>query len=210
MQATKKKSRLKNGWNLTHLTQHPCNLLIESDLRLRQVAVGRWCKVTHLAHRYRDGGGTPPPTGYPGTSPAFRGAEAAGRGGGFFACKVCRYEGARVPYTPFGDPYPHRLATYGHRPTPPYWPPTPPHLLDGHPLAKGGLATYGLRGAGFFPHLPPLPLWSGRSGEKISPTPQMGVGGSALRPKRYFPYVEKSGKFSTIGETGSYHANLSV
>ena len=174
MQATKKKSRLKNGWNLTHLTQHPCNLLIESDLRLRQVAVGRWCKVTHLAHRYRDGGGTPPPTGYPGTSPAFRGAEAAGRGGGFFACKVCRYEGARVPYTPFGDPYPHRLATYGHRPTPPYWPPTPPHLLTGYlrppaypyPLASpapqlprlpptdrlgakgGGLATYGQKGGG--------------------------------------------------------------
>jgi hypothetical protein len=110
MQATKKKSRLKNGWNLTHLTQHPCNLLIESDLRLRQVAVGRWCKVTHLAHRYRDGGGTPPhrlPRHFPGFS--WSGGRRPGRG--VFCVQSVPIRGARVPYTPFGDPYPHRLAT---------------------------------------------------------------------------------------------------
>jgi len=30
-------------------------------------------------------------------------------GVGFFACKGCLCDVARVPYTPFGDPYPHRL-----------------------------------------------------------------------------------------------------
>ena len=87
-------------------------------------------------------------------------------GAGLFACKGGRYEGARVPYTPFGDPYPHRLATYGHRPTPPYWPPTPPHLLTGQRV--GGTGHLWPKGCGFFfrtyPHYP------------------FGVGGRAFRP----------------------------
>ena len=84
----------------------------------------------------------PPPTGpplaIPGPPPLPRlsGAVATGRGGGLFACKVCRYEGARVPYTPFGAPYPHRLtrlAPYGHRPPPSPLAPTHPHRLTGRP-----------------------------------------------------------------------------
>ena len=88
--------------------------------------------MARLARGYRDGGGRPPhrlPRPFPGLS--WSGGRRPGRG--VFACKVCRYEGARAPYTPFGDPYPHRLATYGHRPTPPYWTPTPPHRLTGLP-----------------------------------------------------------------------------
>jgi len=53
----------------------PCNLLIERDLRPRPVAIGRWRNMARLARGYRDGGGAPP-TGYPGPSPAFRGAVA--------------------------------------------------------------------------------------------------------------------------------------
>ena len=108
------------------------------------------------------GGPHPPPTGHPlaipGPPPLPRlsGAVATGRGGGLFACKVCRYEGARVPYTPFGDPYPHRLATYGHRPTPPYWPPTPPHLLTGQRV--GGTGHLWPKWCGFFPALTPTTL----------------------------------------------------
>ena len=106
MQATKKKSRLKNGWNLTHLTQHPCNLLIESDLRLRQVAVGRWCKVTHQAHRYRDGGGDAPPQATPALPRLFVERRPPAGEGGFLRAKCADTRGPVCPIPPLGTPTP--------------------------------------------------------------------------------------------------------
>ena len=78
--------------------------------------------MARLARGYRDGGGAPP-TGYPGPSPAFRGAVAAGRGGGF---SRARCADTRVPVRPIPP-----LGT----PTPTDWPPTG----TGLPLPTGHL-----------------------------------------------------------------------
>ena len=120
--------------------------------------------------------------GYP-TSRTF-GERWPKGGGGVLACKGGRYDVARVPYTPFGDPLPllpHRLTGHPTSPTdwptkgtglPPHWPPTPPHRLTGHPSpAYPGLpfgaslpsptdwgATHWPKGEAIpLPHLPHLP-----------------------------------------------------
>ena len=101
-----------------------------------------------IGERPSDGEASPPlPTGHllatpgpPPTPQTFGERWPKGRGG-VFARKGGRYDVARVPYTPFGDPLPHRLtdwplpATYGQR---------------GHP----SLATKG-RGGGLCPATPP-------------------------------------------------------
>jgi hypothetical protein len=42
------------------MARFPCNLLRESDLRPRPVAIGRWRNMARLARGYRDGGGRAP------------------------------------------------------------------------------------------------------------------------------------------------------
>jgi hypothetical protein len=105
----------------------------------------------------RDGKGTPspgpPPTGHlrpplatPGTPPLPRLSGSGGLrpGRGLFACKGCRYDVARVPYTPLGTPLGLRHRLTGH----PY-----PTSYPTSPLASPSVPPYPHR-LGAIPHWP--------------------------------------------------------
>jgi hypothetical protein len=76
-------------------------------------------------------------------------------GVGFFACKGCLCDVARVPDTPFGDPYPHRLTGL---PLPHFPPSVPPTLTDWMAKGWGTGQWMATGGAGIFFALTPTTL----------------------------------------------------
>ena len=166
------------------MARFPCNLLIERDLRPRPVAIGRWRNMARQARGYRDGG-APPPQATPALPrPFVERWPPAGEGG--FRVQGVPIRGCPCALYPLWGPLPpptghlRPLTDCLASPPPPTGAPPPfgapyPHLLDGPPLAKGGLATYGLRGAGFFRTYPHYPFGVGGVGKKFPLPPPKWV-----------------------------------
>ena len=150
-------------------------------------AFGRDGLPTPRLTHWPKGGGTGhlrPPTGHPGTPPLPR-LFGLRTGRGLFACKGGRYDVARVPDTPFGDPYP---TSYPTSPLTggPHW----PKRGTGLPLTPLPDFPTGLPfGAPYPPRLDGLRggtghLWPKGCGGFFRTYPHypFGVGGRAFRP----------------------------
>jgi hypothetical protein len=110
----KNKSLYRTGWNMSHMSQSHRNLLIESALRVRHVALGRWRKVAHMARALLRRV-LAPPLATPALSRLFGERWPKGGGGVFREQRVAI---RRATQTPIGAPHwprggaPHRHKRY--------------------------------------------------------------------------------------------------